>query len=870
VLFFLTGLVSNNSKEIFDYFSALQTKISQPSMRNHRLLITIFLLAIITFPSAAQDSSEQDPKLPKEIVKAFDAYEAQEYFYAIELLKDAYNEAKGREEKSKVLFYTAESYRMLNDYKNAENFYEKARKVGYEDPIAMLRKGDMLKAQGEYEDAIEVYQDYKKENPTDAAADLAISSTRQAIEWKSKPSQYQVDNMKDLNSREMDFSVMYGGERNENDVLYFISSREESEGNDEDGWIGQSFMDIYVSNAERKGRRRRRSKNDEQEEVSYADLKWSTPVPLDESGFLNTEYHEGTATFDSRKKELYFTRCIKEKNEKLGCAIYVSELVGLDWKEPKAIIIGSDTAANVGHPSLSADDKFLYFVSDEYNSIGKHDIYVTSFDRRSDNWREPKNLGPNVNSSESEYYPVVHGDGYLYFSSNGHGGMGGLDVFRVSIGEDGMPNGDIENMKFPINTNFDDFHLVWEPGEDTKKGFVSSNRSGGAGSDDIYAVYRTPLVFNIEGVALSSKTKLPIPEATVKLDGSDGSSFTVTADQDGYYIFDDTKVSEDVNYKLSFEKKKFLSNTGDVSTIGFELDAFEYVPSASYFIKSIKFNKELDPIDIPIVLPNVFFDLAKWDLRPEAMQSLDSVVAILNNNPTIVIEMRSHTDYRDSDDKNAVLSQKRADTCVSYLVSKGISSQRLVARGMGESSPFVIPPQYDGYGKGQFEDGSTLAEAYIKQQSPEKQEVANQINRRTDFKVLRDDFVPSERSAQEGEGSMDEAPGEEAAVVAGEIYILTKSESLGTIARRYKINMRDLKTINGGLRGVRTFKGLQLKVEKDGNYEEWDATHYLVKRRDVKLKDIAKELDMDDDILEDLNPELEEIDIQPGLWIKTK
>jgi hypothetical protein len=130
--------------------------------------------------------------------------------------------------------------------------------------------------------------------------------------------------------------------------------------------------------------------------------------------------------------------------------------------------------------------------------------------------------------------------------------------------------------------------------------------------------------------------------------------------------------------------------------------------------------------------------------------------------------------------------------------------------------------------------------------------------------------VPSERSAQEGEGSMDEAPGEEAAVVAGEIYILTKSESLGTIARRYKINMRDLKTINGGLRGVRTFKGLQLKVEKDGNYEEWDATHYLVKRRDVKLKDIAKELDMDDDILEDLNPELEEIDIQPGLWIKTK
>jgi LysM repeat protein len=236
--------------------------------------------------------------------------------------------------------------------------------------------------------------------------------------------------------------------------------------------------------------------------------------------------------------------------------------------------------------------------------------------------------------------------------------------------------------------------------------------------------------------------------------------------------------------------------------------------------------------------------------------------------------MRSHTDYRDSDEKNAVLSQKRADTCVSYLVSKGINSQRLVARGMGESSPFIIPAQYDGYGKGQFEEASTLTETYIKRQSPEKQEVANQINRRTDFKVLRDDFVPIDPVVQEGAGvdgaANDKDSGEEVAVVAGEIYTLTKSESLGAIARRYKINMRELKTLNGGLRGVRTFKGLQLKVEKDGNYEEWDDTHYLVKRRGMKLKAIAKELDMDDDTLEDLNPELDEIGIQPGLWIRTK
>ncbi len=865
---------SINSNKIFNYFSGLLIKIRSFYMRNFRFGIAIFLLSTSLTSSYAQQSQDTEPKLPKEIAEAYEAYDAQEYFYAIELLKDAYNEAKGRDQKAEVLFKTAEAYRMMNDYKNAENFYNKAAKVGYKDPVALLYKGDMLKSQGEYEEAIEVYQEYKKENPTDSRGDEAISATRKAIEWKNQPSQYQVDNMKDINSRDMDFSVMFGGDRRENDIIYFISSREESEGNDEDGWIGQSFMDIYSSQAERKSRRRRRG-GDDQEEVSYADLKWSTPAPLDIDGVLNTDYHEGTATFDSRKKELYFTRCIKEENEKLGCGIYITEMVGQRWDEPKQVIIGSDTAANVGHPNLSPDDKFLYFVSDDFGSRGKHDIYMTTYDRRAKAWKQPTNLGPKVNTEGSEYYPIVHGDGYLYFSSNGHLGMGGLDVYRIKLGEDGMPVGEAENMKFPINSNYDDFHLIWAPGKDTKKGFVSSNREGGEGSDDIYAVYRTPLVFNLEGVVLSSKTKQPIPEATVRMDGSDGSSVSITADADGYYIFDDTKVKEDVNYKLTFEKKKFLSNTGDVSTIGFELNSFEFVPSANYFIKRLRLNKELDPIEEPIVLPNVFFDLGKWDLRPEAMSALDSVVVILENNPTIVIELRSHTDYRDSDERNNVLSQKRADTCTKYLASKGIDAARLVPRGMGETEPFKIPENYDGYGSEAFAAGDQLTERFIKRQSPEKQEIGNQINRRTDIKVLRDDYVPSEGlETPEGVDPRDilaQKKEEANTVKPGEIFVMTKRMSFGVIARQYKLNMRELKELNGGLRGVRPFIGMQLKVEKDGNYEEWDASHYLVKRRGQDLGDIADELDIDEDTLEELNPNLEEIGgVQPGLWVRIK
>ncbi len=841
-------------------------------MRNLHLGITIFLLSLLSSNIYAQEE-DGDPKLPKEIEKAYQAFDAEEYFYAIELLKDAYEEAKGRDQKSEVLFKTAEAYRMMNQYKDAEQFYNKAIKVGYKDPTAILLMGDMLKAQGQYEDAIEAYQDYKKENPTDPNGDIAIESTRAAIAQKDRPSQYQVDNMKDINSRAMDFAAFFGGDRRENDVIYFVSSREESVGNDDDGWTGQPFMDLYKSQAERKSRRGRRRGNDESEEVSYADLKWATPTLLDQEEFLNSEVHEGTATLDSRKKVLYFTRCMVEDNQELGCGLYTTEIVGQSWKEPERVIIGDDTLANVGDPALSKDDKYLYFVSDDFNSKGRHDIFMTSLDRRTKNWKTPRNLGTVVNTEGSERFPVVHGDGYLYFASDGHPGMGGLDIYKIKLGEDGMPEGDLIHMEYPINSSKDDFHLIWAPGSDTKKGFLSSNREGSNNnSDDIWSVYRTPLVFNLEGVVLDSEEKTPISEATVEMTGSDGSSVTVTADENGYYIFDDTKVQENVNYKLSFSKKKYLSATGDVTTIGFEIGAFEYVPSAGYFIKRLQLNRELDPIKKPIVLPNVLFDLAKWDLRPEAMASLDTVVAILNNNPNITIELRSHTDYRDGAESNRVLSQKRADTCVSYLISKGIDARRLTAIGRGEEEPFTIPKNYKSYGFERFADkvGTTLTETYIKGLSVADQEIGNQINRRTDFKVLRDDYVPD--GFVEEDLSVDPrdviADKRNEAPVEGEIYIMRKGENLGRIARKFKINMRDLKQLNGGLRGVRPFEGLQLKVEKDGNYEEWDATHYQVKRRGMKLRDVAKELDVDKDVLEELNPFINDTGIQPGLWIK--
>ena len=426
-------------------------------------------------------------------------------------------------------------------------------------------------------------------------------------------------------------------------------------------------------------------------------------------------------------------------------------------------------------------------------------------------------------------------------------------------------------MKFPINTNWDDFALIFEPGSD-EKGFLSSNRKGGKGSDDIYAVFKTPVVFKLEGVVTSSKTGEVLEEVNIKLDGSDGTSVAGNSDKDGYYIFGEANIKKDVSYKLTFEKKQFLSNIGDITTVGISLADFEYLPSETKFMHTLRLNITLDPIDIPIVLPNVLFDVGKATLRPESQVALDTVVTILNNNPRIVIALRSHTDYTDTKERNQALSQRRADSSVAYLIKKGIDPARLQAQGKGEEEPYTIPEKYDRYGKEHFKAGTNLSESYIKGLSPELQAVANQINRRTDMSVLRDDYVPAEGidepEAADPNAIINAKKNEKPE--AGKIYVVKGRESLGVIARKNKIKIQDLKRINGGLRGVRPFEGLQLKVDKDGNYEEWDESHYQITKRGETFKSIAKKLDMDDDDLEDLNPDVDKKMLLPGFWIKIK
>ena len=284
----------------------------------------------------------------------------------------------------------------------------------------------------------------------------------------------------------------------------------------------------------------------------------------------------------------------------------------------------------------------------------------------------------------------------------------------------------------------------------------------------------------------------------------------------------------------------------------------------------------MDPIEEPIVLPNVLFDFSKWDLRAESMVALDSVVSILNENPTIVIELRSHTDYRNSDSYNQELSQKRAQSCVDYLIEKGIPKDRLVAKGMGESEPFVVPEGYKGYGYEVLSAGDRLTESFILKQKADVQEIANQINRRTDFKVLRDDYVPSgaEGAAAGGVAAGGAAAGgaepAEPARPVGEFYVCGDRDNFGKIAKEAGISIVDLKNLNGGLRGVRPFAGLELKITPNGDYDEWDASHYRVESGERSMKQIAAKLGIDYKEFKELNDGVKDPDLQPGFVLKTK
>ncbi len=638
----------------------------------------------------------------KALQKADAAFEQHQYFTAINLYKQVYADAPN-DKKPLILYRSGYASQEINDYKGAEAYYNKAIASNYDDPIVYFKLAEVLKCQKRYDDAIVEYKNYKSKGGNAKKADLGVKSCELSQQWTDNPLRYKIENMSMINSKERDYSPAFSDKKYQ--TVIFTSNRPGSLG-EQDITTGNYKSDIYETKVDKNG-------------------KWSTPVLLPPA--VCTEVNEGQAWVSKKGDMIFFTRCPEEKNKVNKCGVYMAKKQGSTWG-PASLLPFNIDSIHFAHPCLSSDAKRLYFVSRKSGGYGGIDIWYCSFDIKTNSWGGPVNAGPTVNTEGDEMFPTVSNDGkYLYFSSNYHPGMGGLDIFMAEAGADGKFTKPVENLKAPINSSYDDFGIIYEGKKN--KGYFTSNREGGKGGDDIWSFFLPPLNFTGKGFVFSEGDpntgkgrNEPVEAVKVKIIGSNGDISEVMTGKDGSYTF---KLKEKTTYTISTETSKsskstsfpkdgYLSNKDQrvITTVGLDKSQ-DFV--ADFFVK---------PVIPNLRMPEILYELGSAALLPQSKDSLNYLYNILKDNPAIVVELNSHTDSRGSAADNMKLSQARAQSCVDFLVNeKGIAAARLVAKGFGATQLLI--------------SDATIKAAKTK----EEQEALHQKNRRTTFKVLSFDYV---------------------------------------------------------------------------------------------------------------------------------
>lgn len=742
---------------------------------------TLVSLLILLFLASSAESYAQN-----RFSKAADAaYSDQLYLTALQKYQKAYSKSKNNKtERERISLRIAECYRMMNNTKKAEASYKRLvnnPKYIKDNPRVLLAYADMLKVNGNYEEAIKQYEAYKEYVPKDLKADIGIETCKLAKEWMENPTKYDVRWEKLLNTKEDDFAAAYADKKYGS--IVFTSDRNGAKGRNVDNWTGLGFSDFFYSRKDAK-------------------QAWSKPALADEAEMINSKGNDGVGQFNPRFSSFYFTRCWNNPKKKNGCAIYKVSRQGVKtWSEPEMVDLGGDSTWVMGHPSVSSDET-IYFSADLPSGFGGKDIWMARKDKKGGKYIKT-NLGPDINTEGDELFPFIRNDSILYFSSNGHPGMGGLDIFvsvksknpkpadykwpekskstsstdisgatsdsyqnnepvaeyqwkgdgdqKTSANISGATSDNFqapvtpkgtsgwsqpENMRFPLNSAADDFAIVFN-GEESEEGLITSNRPGGKGRDDIYSFVIPPVYFTLEGTITDDRTLQPIQGAEVNIVGTNGRALKDNTDEKGHYGFNKMQIAINTTYDIFVTKKDYFNEKGRETTVGLEKS------------KDLVRNFVLRPIPKkPVVLPDILYDLAKWDLKPQYRDSLQGLIETLDANETIVIELASHTDSRDSDERNDILSQKRAQSVVDYLISRGIDPERLVARGYGERVPRVLAKDItkEGY---TFIAGTTLSDSIINLlPSASVKEAAHQMNRRSEFSILRNDFVPKTRIAK--------------------------------------------------------------------------------------------------------------------------
>lgn len=625
--------------------------------------------------------------------KADQSYALGEYNEAAALYKKAYSktEAKDKDKRAERAFKTAECYRRINMNAKAMAAYRNAIRYHYPDSVMYKHMADLQLQKGEYKAAIQNYDIYLEYNPTDTTAINGQKACTTAPQWKKNPTRYIVKKETFFNSRRSEYSPVYGSD--DHSQLFFTSTRDKALGEDKSLITGVKAPDIFFAVKDEKG-------------------KWQKPEPLE--GEVNSEYEDGACAFTPDYKTMYFTRCLIDGEAPRSAQIYKSTRSDATWSAPTLCELAKDTISSFAHPAVSPDGAWLYFVSDMSGGMGGLDIWRIAI--TDEEFGGIENLGAAINTQGNEMFPTFRPNGDLYFSSNGHQGMGGLDIYCATQDEENRWS--ITNLQAPVNSANDDFGMTFE-GELTR-GYFSSNRGDARGWDHIYSFYLPETVHTLTGWVYE-KDGYELTEGTVYLIGNDGTNEKLSVKTDGSF---EKRLTPGVSYVMLGSCKGFLNYKQ-------ELKADSTVEDREYVLQF-----PLSSITKPVLIENIFYKFDSAELTDSSTVALNELVRLLADNPGTVIELGAHCDYKGRDEYNERLSQRRAESVVNYLISQGIEASRLVPKGYGESTPKTITRRMAE--KYTFmKEGGALTEEYILTLPEEQQEVCNAENRRTEFRVLR-------------------------------------------------------------------------------------------------------------------------------------
>ena len=616
-----------------------------------------------------------------------------EYFDAANNFKQAYTRtpAKDKAARGHISTKLALCYDKMNASQKAVGAYQNVLRFGLADANTHLLLGRQLLKTGAYKAAETQFKIALDSLPGNKLANEGLISAQQAAQAKSEGSHYIVKRMDAFNSHRADYSPMYFGD--DHNKLYFSSTRNEAKGDALSGITGAKPADIFVSERDDKG-------------------KWSKPEPV--QGGLNTEYDEGACTFSPDQRTMYFTQCTTDPNYPRYAQVMTSARSDAAWAKATKLDISKDTLSSFAHPAVSPDGQWLYFVSDMPGGQGGQDLWRIRL--TTNGLGEMENLGEPINTAGNECFPTFRPNGDLYFSSDGHVGLGGLDVYVARQNTD--QRWTIEHLGFPLNSNGDDFGLTFEG--PYNRGFFSSNRGDARGWDHIYAFEYPEIVQSIKGWVYE-QDGYELPAAQVFMVGNDGTNLKLNVLADGSFK---QVVKPGVEYVMLATCKGYLNHKEELAVKPSETSN-EYV---------LQF--PLASITAPVLIDNIFYDLDKYTLRPESKQALDELVKLLNENPNVTIELSAHCDYRGTPEYNKILAQHRANAVVQYLIEAGIAPQRLTPVGYGKEKPKTIRKKLTERYKW-LKEGDVLTEDFITKLDKDKQEICNQLNRRTEFVVQR-------------------------------------------------------------------------------------------------------------------------------------